>query len=133
MSSKLINSRYKKYDVPIWNANVYFCETTDLEELNKKFDFGFIKNDPDWRFSDYDAFVWHEKANEGGHNYFLVIKPGVKDSHIAHECVHLAGVILDHRGVITNARNDEPMAYLVQHLFEVIKAFATTNLTKKND
>lgn len=43
------------------------------------------------------------------------------DSVILHECDHVVNDVLDKRGIIITANNDEPHTYLLQHLFLVCK------------
>lgn len=39
--------------------------------------------------------------------------------HLAHEVFHLVGFILNDRGVKYDPDNDEPFAYLIEHLIKV--------------
>lgn len=37
-------------------------------------------------------------------------------SNLVHECLHIAGLILDHRDIHITLEHDEPLAYLTQYL-----------------
>lgn len=64
----------------------------------------------------FNAFVLRDRDKEGV-TWFCAYLPKVIKIHtLAHECVHLANLILDQAGVQTTATNDEALAYLVDHL-----------------
>lgn len=112
--------RFKRHDLTLWKANIYFVETKDSEEVIKRFNLNLPKS---FEFKNYDAFVWKQERAEGGEDYYLVSRPDVKLSVLIHECVHLGMFILTDRGVDVQVSNDEPLAYLVEYLFDEANKF----------
>jgi hypothetical protein len=64
---------------------------------------------------------------DAGHNLVWLSQPlqeHIEDGTLVHELVHVACNILHNRGVDTCWRNQEPLAYLTQHLWEAtLEAF----------
>ena len=56
-------------------------------------------------------------CDDGTVTYLLAIKKWNKDfGLLSHECLHLANMILDRRGVLPSFENDEPQTYLLQYI-----------------
>lgn len=66
-------------------------------------------------FRGYDAFFWERKIG------FCIVFIRYAESTLAHEAVHCAWAILDNAGVVVTSDNDEPLAYLVDRIFDKVQ------------
>lgn len=71
--------------------------------------------EPDRDFGCYDAFFWNRKIG------FCIVFIKYSESTLAHEAVHCAWSILDNAGVVVTSDNDEPLAYLVDRIFDKVQ------------
>lgn len=111
----------KRHNIVFWKAYAYFCvvDNDEFPKLDKRFGFTFDRKR--FEFKNVDGFAWTEQLIDGGQHYFLVVRPKVKDSVLAHECVHMAMQILEDRGIESKCGNNEPLAFLVEYLFDEVK------------
>lgn len=64
----------------------------------------------------FDAFV-----ADGGDGVISMVLIEYSEANLAHECVHAAWAVLNYAGAYVEHNNDEPLAYLVGHIFERVQ------------
>lgn len=105
----------KMLEVPVHQARVLLCNSkADAEDVLAT-----------WYLGDDEEFeaalkVLHGGAassfeRDGKGNYHLLYSPK-KNTHIAHEAVHIGFMVFDNIGVNLSSENDEPLAYMVDHI-----------------
>jgi hypothetical protein len=89
----------------LYFQNFYFCPGWKKTELQKRF---AVELDESCRgvtmVTEIGIVIWIEEQDLLG--------------SLAHECVHAAKFLFKQKGVISSNENDEPLAYLVQWIFE---------------
>ena len=103
----------KKFRVPIYGAEVRIYRD------NSKALAAIDKSATDDLVLKYVAFCG--KNESYFYSYVLYLPEDVPDDIVVHECVHLCNFILNDFGVLLDPDNDEPMAYLIQYLFNEVK------------
>lgn len=114
----------EEQDVPIYRGRLVVIISNDKDKLKS-----FIPYFEDNEIYAH-SFMLDWKGKEG-----FVIALNFNNKHrpihigtIAHEAVHVAHLIAEHRGVIPDFVNDEPIAYLVEWIVdEVIKLMEKHN------
>lgn len=101
----------KIFKLPIYNLNYEVVFFSTVEEAKTV----------------YPDFKGHASAMttviEDDNIYMMLFKDTVDESVLVHECVHFANYICLAIGYIPALENDEPLAYLIEHLFKTIYEF----------
>lgn len=97
------------FKAPLFPARlrVFFC----IEDYLKRY-----PERADRDISDYDAFV-----ADGDNGVISIVLLKYSEATLAHECVHAAWAVLNYAGVYAEHNNDEPLAYLVGHIFDKVQ------------
>ena len=113
----------KKISIPIYRGNLHVILTNDIKRL--KIEMPFFEGDEIHAHAiSYPDTKWY------GYSIILNINNINSDTingKIAHEAVHVAHFIMNDRGIEADSRNDEPMAYLVQWIVDVVHKFIKQN------
>lgn len=103
-----------KFYEEVYNAPIYFICDVDVKtakELLKKS--GIDVGEEPWGVAHTYAVTENENTQ------YVTYVSNMKDlERFAHEIVHLVGFILSDRGLKYDQENDEPFAYLAEHLFK---------------
>ena len=127
MKKKLYKSH--KFKIPIYRQRAEIIITDDSDELYKKT--GIEKED-------IFATVYSHTAKENKLEYrclYFVFNPfhthkAITNGDLVHEAVHGAGFIFDHIGYEQSSGLDEPFAYLVEYIFNIIEKFYWKTINK---
>ena len=101
-----------KHKIKMYKATLQIVLTDSPEYANKAIGVPYFQLDETLYATAHHSF---KKSNE----YFtIVLNPlypykALDHGTIAHECVHIAHMILNSRGVVADYDNDEPEAYLL--------------------
>lgn len=114
MKIKKLKSGIYRHRVPIYNQRLYVSVGRDAAVNH----FG-----EDGQMAEEMAAGEKYLDDNGRFAILIIIGEGYANTNtIAHEAVHAAIDILDHVEVFYCAENQEPIAYLVGHIAEVIQA-----------
>ncbi len=95
--------------------------------------FGNVKDISNWYQTTYELELYFKAAGEekisaaafafydpNREKYVMVYGKRPEPAIIAHECLHIAKMVLGHRGYEATAGNDEPEAYLLTFLVRTV-------------
>lgn len=108
--------KYKKFIVDLYRVTVHYIEGPSMKKLVKR-----LKKETGTKVYG-DDFNYHGlmvKLKDRDVAILIETKKDkiFQDSVLAHECDHAATEILNQVGFDIDYQNDEPHAYLIQHLF----------------
>ena len=96
-----------KFILPLYNNIIYYIYVVDTVEEAKK-----VRSD----FKDYCESMYFFNGNP--HDIKLILRfDKICPSIIVHECTHLSFIICDILGIKSDSQNNEPFAYIVEHIF----------------
>jgi hypothetical protein len=103
------------YAIPLYRGDLIIIITNSIDKLYEQF--------TDIEFNELYAHSIYNNY-DGGSGYFMVLNfdsehRNIMHGTISHEASHLAGMILKHRGVISDFDNDEPFTYLVEWITDI--------------
>lgn len=101
----------KIFKLPIYNLNYEVVFFSTLQEAKTVY--------PDFR-DNGDAMT---VVIENNNIYLMMFKDTVNEGILVHECVHFANYICLNIGYTPALDNDEPLAYLIEHLFNTVYEF----------
>jgi len=113
---------YKKdFEIPLYRGKLFVILSNSgnkVREVVKEFD-------ADDLYAHTYYFKYTEDKQEGERAYAIILNPDktdppVTNGTIAHESLHVANMIADIGGLIPDFNNDEPIAYLVQWIFDKV-------------
>lgn len=110
----LVEGKHWYIRVPIYEASIHIY--TDLDAVSNPYHKEAIPSKEDW----IDGGIAYTSIT--GADVIMVFKE-IEIDVIAHEVTHAAFYLLDHRGVATDANNQEPMAYLEGFLMKYITQY----------
>lgn len=115
--------------IPIYGTNLHIVITedfmADIEEINKKYFNKFSEEDNVLGFSQQRGGSTLIIINVGKHKkLFKKVYEVELIATIAHEAVHACNQIFNLIGATLDSNNDEPQAYLVDHIVkEIYKSY----------
>jgi hypothetical protein len=111
----------KSFKIPIYFGVVTVVQTSNKEDIKKRFKIDCYDNNP--------------CVYSRGSHYFTVIFPEsnqIDINAISHECTHLANFRMNKIGYKFDYENDEPYAYLLGYLVEKVYSILV-EFQKKNN
>jgi hypothetical protein len=120
---------HKKYPVPIYGGarktgvvHVVMIDASGYSRLIGKID-KQDKQECEWpEYDEFSGLAYERTLIEGGHDWWVIFnsKRKLTVDTIAHEALHISRMILHNRGVDFDPENDEPYAYMVGWVSDVI-------------
>lgn len=122
--------RLQRYYEKVYGAPLYLALNMSQDVAKKLYAKEINPSVMEQKWGKAHAFAYSEDNNTV---YGIWIEDTESLPYISHEVFHLAGFILTDRGVKYDPDNDEPFAYLIEHLVKVvIKKGTHVKRTKKN-
>ena len=117
----------KKVDVTIYGGDLTIILTNSYKKIKKIF--------PNFEHENVFAHSIYPSCGIGG--YYIILNFHDKENKvsigtIAHESTHIANAIFTACGIIVDTDNDEPHAYLVEWVSEMVNRFAKKHNFKIN-
>lgn len=97
--------RSKKLNIPIYYGKLTIIQVKDLSKVEKKYGLQGLHG--------MVAFAFRRKRKNSSSKYYMVFEGKTIPSIIAHEALHMVGLIYEDINAILEIENDEPQCYLL--------------------
>ena len=100
----------KKLKIPLYGSTLKIIQTNNFNKVEKQHGLENLHG--------IDAFAFRKYRKNGSAKYYLVFGKNVKPGYIAHEALHLVGLIYEDINAVLEYENDEPQCYLIEWIVE---------------
>lgn len=108
MKSKIVN-------IPIYEVELEFIKTKDIISVASDMGFNVSGN--------VTAFAASNSSSDKEPLFRIVLSKKADQGVIAHECLHIVGMLYEYIGAKLDEVNDEPQCYLLQFLVDECNKF----------
>lgn len=105
----------KKLEIPLYHSDLIICQADDLKEFEEKYELEDLNG--------FSAVVFERITKKGYLKHYMCFNKNVTPSVIAHEAFHVTSLVFQSAGIIPDADNDEPQAYLLGWIVEKCHKF----------
>lgn len=107
--------KFYKVKIPLYQGTLTIIKTDDLEKVSYKYKLISLHG--------VDACAFRTYKKNGAALYFLAFEKKVTPGIIAHESLHLVGLIYEDIHAILDIENDEPQCYLIEWIVDECHKF----------
>lgn len=102
--------REVKLTIPLYGFKLKIIQVKELSVVGEKYGLEDLHG--------IDAFVFRKYRKNGSPKYYLVFSNKVTPGYIAHEALHLVGLIYEDIHAVLEIENDEPQCYLIEWIVD---------------
>lgn len=98
--------RSKEVTIPIYGGKLTIIQTNKLKKVEKRYGLMSLKG--------IDACAFIKYRENGSAKYYLAFQGETTPSIIAHESLHMVGLVFQNINAMLTIENDEPQCYLLE-------------------